>query len=242
VALVGVLLSLSVPQLARVRTAGWQAKDLSNLRSHAGVFTSYTVDYEDLFPYPTDPQATYSILRCGDLAVRVEYFAAGCAWQIALADPYYGGNAVHPSFESPFWPERVSGPRVSTLSPYLYPCSFIARPEFWDPLTRGGSAQWKPTRADEVTWPTQKSLLFNVNAFNMSFGQDPNAGGYLVQVEPWWTNTAMVDGSAMRTSQGMEIGKQLPCGLSGLWGSIHTSPQPFLDVAHGVRGRDVIQR
>lgn len=153
VLLVAVLVSLLIPALGRTRLQARITKSQANAASHAKILTQYTADYRDLFPYFTDPNATKSVVRPSgrDIAVPGEYFDAFALWHIALADQYYAGLPSSPVFLDPVDPAALL---------YYYPCCFIARPEYWDPRQRlNGNVQWRPTRAADVLYPSQKSLI-----------------------------------------------------------------------------------
>jgi prepilin-type N-terminal cleavage/methylation domain-containing protein len=157
VAILGVILALSVPTVARVRNHGRANVTVANLRSHTVVATSYTTDYQDAFPVLTDAGASYSVVRCesAGIAVRVPYFGAFNLWNIALADQYYNGSFQNRSFQSG-WDSASMWPGA-TLH---WACSFLADPAYFDLTTRRAPpAQLRPTRASEVVFPSQKSLL-----------------------------------------------------------------------------------
>lgn len=172
VLLVAVLVSMLIPSLGRVQLEARITKSKANASSHAKIVTQYTADYREIFPYFTDPAATKSVVRSrsGDVAVTGEYFDAFALWHIALADQYYDGQSNSPTFLDPIDPERLL---------YFYPCSFIARPEYWDPSLRlDGRSQWLPTRVSDVLYPSQKSLISGdfFNTRGHSEGRDLNYG------------------------------------------------------------------
>lgn len=222
VLIVGLLAVLVSAELSGARQAARRAGSIANLRTHAAAISAYTGDYAEVFPYLTDPRATYSVLRCGDQARRVEYFAVAFHWHFGLADGYYGGDCDSPAF----WPP---GMRRSYTTPYYYSANFISGPEFWDPATRAGPEQWRPIRQGDVLFPASKGILWNRAAYP---GLAPDYPAGLPEA-------AFTDGSAAcrpardflppyRNGEGLYPGTYFTgYGL------------PVLHTLNGVRGRDV---
>lgn len=136
-------------------------QSLSNLRSHGQVFAQYTTDFRQVFPYLTDPHATFSVIRCPSraVAIKVLYFDCLASWSVGLADGYYNGDVE----SKVFWPPHgaaalQSGGAVGTG--YLYGCGFLADPAFFDPSTQlEPPGQLRPVRDSEVEFPAFKGLL-----------------------------------------------------------------------------------
>jgi len=222
VLLVGILVGLTAPALSRAKFSARRAASLSNLQSHVRVFASYLNDSRDVYPYLTDPSATFSVLRCGDLAVPVVYFEAAAFWNIGVADAYYNGDCHSAAFNPPGLPGLPG-----TL--YYYSSSFLSAPEFWNPQTRIGPAQWRAVRAGEVIFPSLKGVLWNRAAF-----PGVSVGTYRTDL----AEAAMVDGSALAASPstflpGYRNGE-------GPYPGTHQSGYglPVLHTVDGVRGRD----
>jgi prepilin-type N-terminal cleavage/methylation domain-containing protein len=234
VALVGVLVATLAPSLAGARRAGHRAAALALLRTHAGVFSAYTAEWKDVYPYFTDPAATWTIVRCGDVADSLQYFAASDAWPIALAGHgYYDGECFHRSFNPPGalkhgWP----------WTPIMYSSTCIAHPRFWNPATRTGPDQWVPVRTDQVLYPAKKGLFLNLAMFERI---------------PRGIPGSQYTGPPPRPDRGAEVGF---CDGSAAWwryerlnvpyrtgegyweGSVHYAGRPVLHTIDGVRGRD----
>ncbi len=161
---IALLIALLSPSLHRVRAGAMQTKTLTNLRSSAGILTQYTTDWREAFHAFTDPRATTTILRLADgRAVSIEiYFISGQLWTWALADRYLDSNPF-PSFvfDAETW-ARTGGPGGS---PFFMPCTYFAAPEYWNPSTRTGPAQFRGVRVHEVVFPSGKSLLVNPAPF-----------------------------------------------------------------------------
>lgn len=163
VLIIALLLALLVPSMGSFRETARGAKSLANLRSHVAVFAHYTSDWRDAYPYFTYPQATRTVLRAEQAGVTVEvpYFWAFQYWNVALADRYYDGQPFHDSFYPPAYPDGT-GTRELRFgpTPYHYACTFLARPEFWNPARRTYQKdQLGPNFTQDVLFPSQKFLF-----------------------------------------------------------------------------------
>lgn len=242
IAIAGVLLSLLLPSLSRVRDRARELRSLANLRSHAAVFGAYASDEDDHMPYFVDPRATYSVVRCDGLgrSFRTRYFGAHAMWSYALADRYYDGNAHHDSFYPPGYPQGLEGAADvrAGSSRYWYPCAFIAAPEYWNPRTRTGPEQWAATRHSAALFPADKALLIAWYPLELDLPDPvppPSTLGYLAMP------LALMDGSAQSVAL-----DRLTAGYSngdGMFGKafVHLIDFPFgMHTIDGVRGRDVL--
>lgn len=226
VLLIGILIALWTPSLSRFRQQGRQTKSLANLQQHASTPLAYAGDYTEIFPYLTDPLATTSVIRCpsAEVAVTTGYFGVSNFWWVGLADGYYQGNLGSPAFHSPL------GVPTSPGSDYIFACSLVADPEFYDLTTRRVlPAQLRPIRVSEVTFPAQKVLIADgtqtrdeSKVFLPGFG-DAHAGVYSPDRD---LLEQMVDGDGSSSSTG---------GYSGHW------PWwiPGTHTLRGVRGMDI---
>lgn len=236
-AMVAVLLAIAAPSLSKARIGARNAVSLSNLRSHVQVITSYANDYSDFFPYLTVPNAQYSVIRGGGIAILGDYFVASSAWNIGLADGYYDGNALNASFYDPDDPDGVTGLEGShpVFSTYRYSCTLFTLPEFWSATTRkSGHSQWLPVRAASVTAPSAKALLSSF----FPYIREAHAG---VPEENRSYSVGLVDGAATSLSL-RQVTPQYPTGdcLSGATRPGHTYWMlPGLHTQNGVRGRDI---
>lgn len=223
VSLVGVLISLLLPALARVRWESRELKSLANLRSHAAVMSGYAGDWAGTLPCFTDPNVTMTVVRGGGVSIAVPYFDAFATWNIALCDEYYAGNVFPDAHRVPW--RTYNGP----LTFYWYPECFISRPEYWDYATRlSGTSQWRPTRLSEVVFPAQKGLVWEQGGLNRE------EHGPLATTARF----ALSDGSA-REWRRAELARPYVNGTGvgpGLGGS---GMSPVMHTIGGVRGRDL---
>lgn len=164
-AAIGLLVALLVPKLASVKRAGMDSISASNLRSHAQVFSLYAAESKGCLPYFTDPDADVSVVRCQSRAIALpaRYYDAHMLWGVALADGWYEGNPVHPSFYEPGDSQYAGG----FLPSYLYGCVFIADPRYWNYETRLlEPAQFRAVRLDEALFTDRKALHVNSDRYH----------------------------------------------------------------------------
>ena len=155
VALIGLLVVLAMPSLASVRTSARDVRALSDLRQHALTFNMYAGDFDEHLPFFADPRATETVIRFSGGAVSFHYFSSSTFWPYALVDSYYDGIGLWSDiFRSPF---ARGGEVGDTL--YVYSCTLIAAPAYWDLSTRMGRQQFVPNRVSDVRYPSQKVLL-----------------------------------------------------------------------------------
>jgi prepilin-type N-terminal cleavage/methylation domain-containing protein len=235
IALIGILISLALPSLGRLRDLTKRSITLSNLRTHMVAASTYTIDFKDLMPYATSPVARYSVLRCRSkgVAVRARYFDMMNRWNIALADGYYDGNLSSKIFVSPL--NRFAQGRVDAVvlgTDYWYSCSFLASPEFFDEASRlFPSTQFRAVRLSEVVFPHYK-IVFADNAAPISIGNDDY--GTL--------NSAFSDGHVASACSDSDLVHYSGDGLESRvshGGHFPGSLYPLLHTSQGVRGRDV---
>jgi prepilin-type N-terminal cleavage/methylation domain-containing protein len=220
VVLVALLLSLILPSLQNTKKLAGGARSSSNLRSHASVLAVYAADYDDLFPYLTDPKATRSVVRCesAGIAVSILYFEASRYWRIGLADSYYQGAWNSSAF---FTPYRVGEGRAE----YLLSCTTIADPRYYSSEEAQAPPQnLRPVRGTEVHFPSAKGLLVE-----HSFA--------LPSVSP---RVAFGDGSASVLQQDRFLaGLRSGDGLFWNFTLHYPNREPICHTVNGVRGRDV---
>ncbi len=218
IAVIAVLVGLSLPALAKVRSSARRTHTLSLLSTHGANVAVYSAQYKDLFPYwgnPTGP-ATWKAPEC-PIALTYTYFYGDYYWHITMPDLYSGAN-------------------IATLAPkghsfeycmswFVFSSALRTRPEFWNPSTRTGPEQWGPVRADEVSFPSTKVLFKNA-----SLSPDDKTQGR--------DSVAACDGHAKSLPR-----EQLLPGYfngEGAWfGSWFHLDDPGLHTIDGARGRDI---
>jgi len=157
VAVLAVLIGLTLPALKGARSSSQRLGSLSNLRQHGTAFAAYTADFQDYWPLFTHPDRRVAFL-CSNTRFKPAYFEGYFCWNAALAPQYYGGNCLDASFRTPEM-EDLWFPNGTS---YWYSDVFIADPQYWTYALRKGPAQWRATRASEVTSPSKKALHISV--------------------------------------------------------------------------------
>jgi prepilin-type N-terminal cleavage/methylation domain-containing protein len=156
IVIIAVVLAIVLPSLSRWRERAIDAERLSDARTHAAVFVQYQSDHKGFFPFVTDPTREVSVLMCKklDITAAVRLFDVFQFWNVALADPYYEGDALSRSFR---WRDSKHGGGATYM---LYPCVFMAKPEYWNRETRTTlQEQAGPTSDADVRYPSAKIVL-----------------------------------------------------------------------------------
>jgi len=231
IVIVGIVLAMILPTIGFQRWSSIDAKSVSNLRSHAGIFSMYATDWKDHLPYFTDPNlATTQVTNpARNYTVDVPYWSAHFQWPVALADPYYEGDHRHASLYYPG--AGLSRPGMSepvVTSPYWYGCSFIGAPDYWNARTRvAGISQLRPNSLSDALYPASKMLLL-----------EPYPTLQIFEPRQVRAGMAFLDGSASREPFGSPQPDSLSDGDAA--GPInHQYPYPpTMHTTDGIRGRD----
>lgn len=231
IAVLAVLVALAIPMVGRAAAASRDAKSLANLRTHAQTMLAYTADSRGLFPCFVPPVPAGITLRAQQAGVsqHVRYFDQYMFWNIALADGYYGRRHDDPSFRAPNAPPAARAERF-VITDYLYPCSFVAAPEFFDLTTRTiPPEQFRATALHEVRFPANKALLSARYPWSdrpVGKPQPPAHG-------------AFVDGHAQPVPLEALEPNAPPDSYFGVWVSDHEHILvPMMHCQNGVRGFD----
>lgn len=228
IAIIAILLTTSLPALRAARMSAWTVAEHANIRTHATAFASYTVDYENTWPFLTDPTATLTILRGGGVALPCRFFAVTVNWHIGMVDLYYDGNLKSRVFRSPIL-DGAGNIRPQTSGfPYVYSSCFISSPKFWNKLTRTGPDQWRSVRNSEVRFPSQKGLFLDVSGWYLPIAYQGDIPTYSV---------GFVDTHVRRLTE-RQLRRPYPRGEGDWPGSAWHSGVPVLHTIDGVDGRD----
>ena len=156
VGVLAVIMSLVVAGVASVRGNAKRARTLSALRHHASIFTMYAGDHQDRMPQVGDPKVPMGPVSSASQTTKpIAYFLGTDFWNIALADEYYNGRFTGKDFQTR---EDLLGAAFTNLS---YSASFLAKPVFWNELTRTGPEQWGSPKLSEVEYAAKKVVLFD---------------------------------------------------------------------------------
>ena len=222
IALIGILVSLLLPALGSARERANRLDAVADLRSHMQVLSLYSMDYDDMWPFLTDPKATYTIFRHPrrDGPGHVLFFQVTQIWHWPLLGSYLPDDGTD-MFEAAGDTNLGNG----YISSYNYASSMYARPDFWSLRTRTGPEQWQPTRVSETLFPSSKGAMYSVAPWKGSFQTRREQLG-------------MCDGSGVEVPYN-SLTKPYPKGEGHWWGAWRKFGKVVDHTIHGVRGRDI---
>lgn len=150
IAIIGVLVGLSIAGIGAIRRKAAETGTLSNLRQCAAAAIAYTQDYKDQFPYFFDKDHVLRV-SCNGKEEKPEpfNFVHQYSWIQVLGSGYLGATCY----------PLVGMSRMPGGSWFIYPCVYLARPEYWNLATRSGPEQFGGARLSEVLRPDRKSLF-----------------------------------------------------------------------------------
>ncbi|MFO0860518.1 MAG: prepilin-type N-terminal cleavage/methylation domain-containing protein [Phycisphaerales bacterium] len=217
--IIAVLISLLAPSLKQVKDRAERVAAFSRFAGLGKGFIAYTADFKDTWPYLTDPNATWTILRAPHIDMGVEYWDIYCWWHVPLSELVYKLPWTDVSF-------RQNRRELPGPTPFWYSSAFLADPRFFVPSSRVGRNQWRATRVDEVLFPSRKALLVNGGAWD----DGKKSSSPLPMV--------FADASAAEVPSNATLGWN-PNG-TGSWdpGGGFFAPIAGMTTLEGVRGRD----
>jgi hypothetical protein len=232
IVVIATLIGLLSIGLRSTRAGSQQAAMMALGRQHAAVLAMYTSGYRDQFPFLVDPwiDPPTMFVSSDGRTFDAKFCDTVYAWNIALADEFYGGDSRAGVFAS-------RGHRRGYWANFAYPVTFTTRPEFWDLRSRQAAPiQFAPTTSAEVAWPSQKALVVEALLVEDPFGVEALGGAESPVV-------VFVDGHGASYSNvnPVNAGPGLPPHeLVPRWALV-IEPWfgPFNKTADGVRGRDV---
>lgn len=155
IAIIAVLVGLSIAGIGAIRRKAAETGTLSNLRQCAAAGIAYTQDYKDQFPYFFDKDLIRRV-SCNGADEKPEpfNFVHQYSWREVLGQGYLGGSCT----------PLVGMSRMPAGDWFIYPCVYLARPEYWSLSTRSGPDQFGGARLTEVLRPDRKSLFVDPSA------------------------------------------------------------------------------
>ncbi|XVJ59418.1 MAG: prepilin-type N-terminal cleavage/methylation domain-containing protein [Tepidisphaera sp.] len=226
ISIVAIVIALSMPVLAKVRTQSRLTKSLTNLRTHAQVITLYTNDWKDTYPHFISAASGRGGFDSPCLPGRTStyYFSQSSRWHLVLGPVYYGGCSTS-VFTTP--ETATEGFSVGDHSEYQIPCVFQAAPEYWSDSTHVGPSQWRAVGAHEVLFPDRRSLVWAARPWDFT---EVGAGDV--------ARLAFVDGSAAAVPS-LHGGIDAYPYDGPYEGAVHSGlTAPAMHTRLGVRGRD----
>jgi prepilin-type N-terminal cleavage/methylation domain-containing protein len=226
IAIISLLIVLLAPSLRLVRDRADRVKLHSRLCGHVAAFSAYTSDYKEQWPFPTVPNATYTVVTTVPQGrFRMEFWDVYAYWHVALSDSLYRRAYT----DSMFRARDRDGAAATWM---WYSPAFLADGDFFTPGSRTGRGQWRSTRMSEVQYPDKKAL-FACPLDYVAGGVSASSSTFQIAV-PF----AFVDGSVSDVDPATMLG-WYPDG-TGFWdpGGGMSFPFPGTCTLGGVRGRD----
>lgn len=168
IGIIAILISITLPMLARARTHAKATRDIATQRSLYTSLTLYSGDFGDAFPYfgtPGDPEGPIVIKGT---QVKGQYFTVHRSLWISGVYPEYfdGGLDLVQTERSRVYLASVGYPS-DILQTYFYlTATAFAAPEFFSGpeilLQLGPSPNYRATRWHEMVFPSQKGILLDV--------------------------------------------------------------------------------
>lgn len=146
IAIFAVLLALLIPALAKARTASLDSATRSNLRQSAALIALYANDHRGYPPVwsgsPTRP-----------VHKNITLLWNSVLWYYAMSPGYLSASNI----------SAVSTrmPIVDSSNIFLMTCTSYADLDYWTYTNRGGAAQLRVQRLDQVAFATRKVLLLD---------------------------------------------------------------------------------
>jgi hypothetical protein len=157
VALIGVLIALAFPTIARVRSVAWDVKSIANVRTHAQSVAAYAIDWDDSFVHFTRPGADATIVGACGFRAGYRYFENSAFWYLPIAELEYGSCWSETLFLPGGYDEAIAENRMPW--DYFLTPTAITEPGYWNLETRTGREQWGTRRLDHVRFPSAKATI-----------------------------------------------------------------------------------
>lgn len=156
ISVIGVVLAIILPTLALVKERSRELLFQARMSSHAQIYHVYTGDHRDWWPNVAErsDQTTWHVVNGQSYGIAF-YFGQQHVWHYGLAMAYYEGQVASEVFLG----RTYSTDDNRWNNDYLMSASLLARPEYWNELTRRGPEQWAGTRIHDVRFPSQKAIL-----------------------------------------------------------------------------------
>jgi len=232
IAVVGVLLTISVPAIRMARQAGASAVSLSNLRENVATLHAWAASHSDEAPRAPEfvdgmgkPQPLYSFPETERGGFMTDYFGQDMHWNLTL---YKAGEEPSEAWWPPGdlsagWAERFRAKPFGTS--YRLSHAYLAGPEHWRPgqEERQSIDMWRAVRLAETDSPSGKALL---HTYVPSIGRDESA------VPPGRVEVGFTDGHAA-AHDASDAALAVPNRWRGF------ARQPLDGTPNGVTGTDI---
>ncbi len=192
VLIIGVLISIALPSLARARTAARLTKSTANARTLATTITAFAESRAGRYPvtetgvlYPTDSNA---------FLVAFPHWQVFETWSGVIYNelPYEQNIDIYLAPSATSRRTAASGSVQNWPSSYVYSMSFAGHPVLWAQTPPPGdpTSLQRAARTHEVAFPSQKALLWDEEASYLPTAQRDALGDRLSVVP-----VALADGA-----------------------------------------------
>lgn len=179
ISVLAVLVSLALPSLRAARQRGLEARSLSTQRQLITALVMYAKDSRDGFPYfatPGDPNEPVTIRGFRVVPSEGYFRSQTWHWASAIVPEYFDGPRT--TIESPGVAEtlrdQLGYPASIIRSHYLLSYNVFAAASFWSSSDIADLTLLRPTRWDDVLFPSQKGLLLDVGLGHLVSNQASN--------------------------------------------------------------------
>lgn len=172
IGIVGILLSLALPAMGRVRHQARLAASLSNIRQCGAGVIGYAAENADLPPVLFPPREAYLPPDRPDVFVGRGIRTTGLWWDHqsqwhVLLTPVPPPQACWaPGHRSGFTWVIDQSPAAVTPNYYLT-WSLYADPAYWDRFTQRGPAQWRAQHLTNIRHPSDKGLMWQSRVYGV---------------------------------------------------------------------------
>lgn len=240
VAVVGVLLAVAAPMLARSRGGARETASLANARSIAVAVGQYGAENRDMPPVLFDPIESYTYkdppqeVEVYGRLVKGRWFYNG--WEFhKLLNPVLPAKALLAPGSVPHDIVDIGGIGTVNVADYSMPKCLYASPEYWNRWTQRGPSQWGAQRFSSITFPSDKGLVRQHLVYGLAkFPYEQQASGFRgVRSAVAWADLS----AATLVQAELNPGEPDFYYHNGTK-TFLSSGLPIEETLHGVRGRD----
>lgn len=171
ISIVGILIALAIPAIARARASARATVCLSNLRGLGQTVEQYLSQFSQRYPFAVagQPWSLSPLLDPGDggLVITGNHFDFGFYWHTTVQDiaPWTNHFAAWVCPGSPRVkgrPWKFSDGRLGDgLASYSLTSGFFADPKLWSGSSPADGRLLRAVQASEVLFPSSKSMMFD---------------------------------------------------------------------------------
>lgn len=184
VAILGILLAVLAPVLARSRGSAREVVSLANARGIAAAVGQYGAENRDMPPVLFDPIESYEHkdppqeVEVYGRQVRGRWFYNG--WEFhKLLNPVLPADALLAPGSVPHDIVDVGGIGTVNVADYSIPYCLYASSDYWNRWTQRGPSQWGAQRFSSISFPADKGLVRQHTVYGLAnFPYEQSASGF----------------------------------------------------------------